>query len=706
MTSGHPGRRRVAVIGSGVSGLVAGWLLAKDSHVTLYEADERLGGHADTHDVEVGEHTVPVDTGFIVHNERTYPTLLRLFDELGVGTQESDMSMSVRDDESGLEWAGALGAGGLFPRGENLRNPRYLRMLTEIPRFHRMAKQLLAAPEGFETGLRPSSTTEVPGEENLETFLERGGFSDFFVTYFMTPLVSAVWSTDPDNALDYPARYLFRFLEHHGMLTVFGSPTWRTVVGGSREYVEKVAKRIDEVRLSSPVTDVREHADGVDVTDASGTTTYDAVVVATHPEQALSMLEGGAGGPRRELLRELLGAMRYEPNVAQLHTDERLLPRAEKARASWNYQMRGPAGAPEHAGGRVLVTYDMTRLQRISSVQDRRFLVTLGGADIVDPATVIDTMHYAHPIYTPESVAAQQRLGELSTSRVALAGAYHGWGFHEDGALSGRHAAEHLGAVWPERGRVARPAPTPRMYRTTIKHARVEPKRNIFSYSSYTWLVDLDDLPRYAGALAPVLRRLASFEARDHVGDPERSIRENIDTVLAEHGIELGAGGRVQMLAHARTLGYVFNPISVFWCHRADSGADHTLAAVVVEVHNTYGGRHAYVVHPDEHGRATVDKQLYVSPFNDTSGTYHVAVPTPGETMTVGVTLHRESRPPFTATMTGEVGPADPRAVVRAALRSPVVPLLGMARIKFQGIKLWLRGLKIQPRPEGDNHDQ
>jgi predicted NAD/FAD-binding protein/DUF1365 family protein len=672
-----PSTRRVAVVGSGVSGLVAGWVLSRDSQVTLYEADDRLGGHADTHDVQVGDRTVPVDTGFIVHNERTYPTLLRLFRELGITTQESDMSMSVRDEDSGLEWAGALGAAGLFPTSANLRNPRYLRMLTEIPRFHRMARKVLASPED-------STSTEV--DETLAQFLERGRFTDFFVTYFMTPLVSAVWSTDPDHALDYPARYLFRFLEHHGMLTVFGSPTWRTVTDGSREYVERVAKNLHEVRLSSPVSEIREHEDGVDVTDPSGTSTYDAVVVATHPDQALAML-----AEPTPLHREMLGAIRYQPNTAQLHTDQRLLPRAAGARASWNYQCRDD--------GRVLVTYDMTRLQRLDPAGPR-FLVSLGAEDVVDPSTVIATMRYAHPVFTPASVAAQARLPELNTSRVAFAGAYHGWGFHEDGALSGRKAAEALGGRWTSVGERPQLAPTPRIYATEIKHARVEPVRNLFRYRTHTWLVDLDELPRYTGALAPLLRRLAAFESRDHVGDPGRSLRANIDAFLAEHGVDL-QGGRIQMLAHPRTLGYVFNPISVFWCHRPD----HELAAVVVEVHNTYGGRHAYLVRPDEHGRSRIGKELYVSPFNDTSGGYHVAVPTPGDTVTVGVTLHREGRPPFTATLTGTAGPATPRAVLSTSLRTPMAPLLGMVRIKYQGIKLWLRGLEVQPRPNhrGDN---
>ncbi|GGF53972.1 hypothetical protein GCM10011519_29850 [Marmoricola endophyticus] len=695
--------RRVAVVGSGVSGLVAGWVLSRDpsTHVTLYEADDRLGGHADTHEVAVGGgRTVPIDTGFIVHNERTYPTLLRLFDELGVTTQESDMSMSVSDPRSlggsGLEWAGALGTDGLFPDPANLRNPRYLRMLVEIPRFHRMAKRLLASPEGT-----------AADEETLDSFLTRGRFTDFFRTYFMTPLVSAVWSTDPDHALAYPARYLFRFLEHHGMLTVFGSPTWRTVTGGSREYVDRVAKAFDEVLLSTPVSGVREVEDGVEVTAAGETTTYDAVVVATHSEQALAVLEGAPGGASA-LQREVLGAMHYEPNVAQLHTDTSLMPVARKAWASWNYQCRGGVGRAAGADSSVVVTYDLSRLMRVPAIpgDERRFLVTLNAEELVDPATVIATRHYAHPIYDPSSVAAQRRLPELSTDRLAFAGAYHGWGFHEDGALSGRTAAERVGGVWstPDREEHPRPTTTPRLYETSIGHTRTAPLRNQFRYRSHTWLVDVDDLPRYSGAFGPLLRRLSQFRSADHVGDPRHSIRENIEAVLTDHGVEMPSradGGRILMLAHARTLGYVFNPISVFWCHRAD----HSLAAVVVEVHNTYGGRHAYVVHPDERGNARVAKELYVSPFNDTSGEYAVSVPVPGDELSVTVTLHREDQPPFVATMRGTAAKADTRGVLRASLRHPLVPLLGAARIRVQGVMLWLRGLSVQPRPSGHETD-
>jgi predicted NAD/FAD-binding protein len=413
---------RRAVIGSGVAGLAAAHVLAKDAHVTLYEADSRLGGHADTHVVEVAGRTVAVDTGFIVHNDRTYPTLLRLFAELGVATQDSDMSMSVRCEERGLEYAGAKGVRGLFPRASNVVDPRYLRMLTEVRAFHRAARAVLA----------------VPGdEEPLGSFAARVGFSDYFTRCFLEPLVAAVWSCDPRLSLQYPARYLFEFLDHHGMLTVFGSPTWRTVVGGSAEYVARVAAGLDDVRLSTAVTSVTEGPDAVVVEDATGTrAAYDAVVVATHPHQALAML-----GEPTAAQREVLAAMPYSRNVAQLHTDQSVLPRTSGARASWNYWQR------EGRAGGVLVTYDLTRLQRLDTGPER-LLVTLNGEDVVDPGTVLDTMHYEHPLYTPESVAAQRRLPTIDTARIAFAGAYHGWGFHEDGARSGVAAAARLGVDW------------------------------------------------------------------------------------------------------------------------------------------------------------------------------------------------------------------------------------------------------------------
>ncbi|WIM87273.1 FAD-dependent oxidoreductase [Candidatus Mycobacterium wuenschmannii] len=417
--------RSVAVIGSGVAGLTAAYALSARDRVTLYEADTRLGGHAHTHIVDRGDgSSVAIDSAFLVHNNRTYPTLCRLFNDLGVATQDSDMSMSVRSDKNSLEYAGALGIRGLFasPRSAD---PRYLWMLAEIVRFHRAARRLLR--EGDDGNL-----------ESLQIFLRRQRFSRFFIEHFITPLVAAVWSCASDDALHYPARYLFVFLEHHGMLSVFGSPTWRTVSGGSAQYVDAIAARLHEVRLGSPVHALLRRPDGVRlIAGEDAARDFDAAVVAVHPDQALRLLNDSS--PHE---RSILGAIQYSHNDAQLHTDESLLPRHRGARASWNYLIGSDTD-------QVLVTYDVSRLMRIDA--DRRFLVTLGGRDRVDPRTVLAEMAYSHPLYTANSVAAQRLLPTLDDDRVAFAGAHHGWGFHEDGAASGLRAAQRLGAGWPLR---------------------------------------------------------------------------------------------------------------------------------------------------------------------------------------------------------------------------------------------------------------
>jgi uncharacterized protein len=430
------GARSVAVIGSGVAGLTAAYVLSGRVRVTLYEADVRLGGHAHTHFVEDGAdgagNVLGVDSAFLVHNDRTYPTLCRLFAELGVATQESEMSMSVRADDIGLEYAGALGIRGLFACRQSLR-PRYLLMFAEIIRFHRAASRLL------HDGVRDNP-------ETLESFLNRHRFSPYFVDYFITPLVAAVWSCAGDDALRYPARYLFVFLAHHGMLSVFGSPTWRTVTGGSANYVRAIASRLDEVSTGTPVHSLRRLPDGVLVqAGRDAPRLFDAAVVAVHPDQALLLLDDATWAERA-----VLGAIPYSTNRAQLHTDCSVLPRHRRARASWNYLV---TPGTDH----VVVSYDVSRLMRLNG--NRRYLVTLGGRDRVDPGSVIAEMTYSHPLYTPESVAAQTKLPTLDDDRVVFAGAYHGWGFHEDGAASGLRAARRLGADWPAAARREAVAP-------------------------------------------------------------------------------------------------------------------------------------------------------------------------------------------------------------------------------------------------------
>jgi predicted NAD/FAD-binding protein len=430
--SEHQFGRSIAVIGSGVAGLTAAYALSARDRVTLFEADTRLGGHAHTHYVDDDDgNVIGIDSAFLVHNDRTYPTLCRLFDDLGIATRDTDMSMSVRDDDAGLEYAGARGIGGLFPSLSSLARPRYLLMLAEVRKFHRVATALL--------------DDELAGDgEPLGAFVARHEFSEYFVEHFMTPLVAAVWSCAPGEAMRYPARYLFVFLQHHGMLSVFGSPTWRTVVDGSATYVRAIADRVDEVVTGMRVRSVQRLADGVSVTAGDGAPRrFDAAVIATHPDQALAALADPTPAERL-----LLGAMPYSTNHAQLHTDTSVLPRRPRARASWNYLVTPSANERDN----VLVTYDISRLMRLSGT--RRYLVTLGGRELVDPATVIAEMTYAHPIYTTESVAAQRRLPSLDDDRVVFAGAYHGWGFHEDGAASGLRAARRLGADWPAGARL------------------------------------------------------------------------------------------------------------------------------------------------------------------------------------------------------------------------------------------------------------
>ena len=594
-----------------------------------------------------------------MHNPRTYPVLLRLFAELGVVTQPAEMSMSIRDDDTGLQWAGALGARGVFPTAANLRNPRYLRLLTEIPKFHRRARRLLAAPGADLT---------------LRDFLDQGRFTAYFQRHFMEPLVAAVWSCDPEVALDYPARYLFTFLEHHGMLGVFGSPQWRTVTGGSQRYVAAVAARLQQVRAGVKVTSVLETSDGVEVTDGNGTVQlFDAVVIASHPGQAIARLAEPTATQR-----DVLTAMPYSTNTALLHTDTSVLPGSRHASAAWNFARRT---SPEE---QVLVTYDLTRLQRLDT--ETRYLLTLvgqdsGGEDHVDPATVIDRMEYEHPLYNPGSVAAQEWLPSIDTDRISFAGAYHGWGFHEDGARSGLAAVERLGLTWPAvlPRSPADDVPTG-TYATTIRHIRRKPFARTFTHRSHTWVVDLDDLPDHG-----VLGR---FEARDHLGRADVSIRANVEAFLAEHGVDL-QGGRVVMAAHARAFGYCFNPISVFWCWDIAGRP----VATVVEVHNTYGDRHAYLVHPDGQGRATTPKAMYVSPFHGTDGTYELAVPVPHDgRLDLAITLRTDDGDRFSASLSGCLADLSPRQTAPAAIR-------GTALIRMHGIWLWLRRLPIQPRP-------
>lgn len=418
-------RLRAAVVGGGVAGLTAAYLLQRRYDVTLYEAADRLGGHADTHEVPAAGRVLALDTGFIVHNKSTYPNLTRLFGELGVQSQPAEMSMSVRCAGCGLSYAGSRGWRGLIPSGRQLARPRYLRMLARVPGFYRSARRLLHAAPARQ-------------EQTLGDFLTAGGYDRYFIDHLVTPLVCATWSCSPAEASGYPARYLFQFLANHGMLSLARSPLWQTVTGGSATYVQRIAKQLSSVRTGVAVRAVRRVADGIEVADADGeSTVFAAAVMATHADQALGLLATPTAAER-----DVLGEFTYSSSVATLHTDGSTLPVSPAVRSSWNYQQADCADAT----GPVQISYYLNLLQRLDEPVD--YVVTLNDPGLIDPDLVIGHMSYRHPRYTRASVAAQARLPELNAGGLAFAGSYHGWGFHEDGCRAGVAAARSLGVSW------------------------------------------------------------------------------------------------------------------------------------------------------------------------------------------------------------------------------------------------------------------
>jgi uncharacterized protein len=401
---------RIAVIGSGISGLGAAYVLAHAHDVELLERDDRAGGHVNT----VAHSGLGLDTGFIVHNEPNYPLLGRLFRELGVATQPSEMSFSV-SCRCGLEWSGRRP----FADPRNAARPGFHALLWEVGRWLRTARRSLEESD-YES-------------HSLGRYVVERGYSERFARHFLVPLTSALWSSAPERALDIPAAYAIRFFANHGMLG-FSRFSWRTVRGGSSTYVRALAERLP-IRLALGARSIRRDDVGVDVTTDDGERRrYDAVVVATHADQALALLEDPSEGERR-----LLGAFGYTANDAVLHTDERFLPSRRAARASWNYQANGAM--------RPTLTYYLNTLQRLDT--DRHYCVTLNRTEEIDPESVLRRVTYHHPLFTVESVRAQRHLATLNgPRRTAFAGAYHGNGFHEDGLAAGVRAAAAFGVDW------------------------------------------------------------------------------------------------------------------------------------------------------------------------------------------------------------------------------------------------------------------
>lgn len=444
---GHAGRRqKVAVVGTGISGLSAAWLLRDTADVTVYEQNAHVGGHTRTVDVQTGGGIVPVDMGFIVYNEHTYPNLTALFEHLGVATQTTDMSLAVSLDGGRLEYAGGY-LSQLFAQKRNLVRPRFWRMLGDLVRFYR------SAPDDLEA-LAAKGTT-------LGAYLDEKRYGAAFQEDHLLPMAAAIWSMPATDVRGYPAHAFIRFQENHGLLKLIDRPLWRTVTGGSQAYVRKLTSSFDDrIRVGAGVQAIERTPEGVLVrTTAAEAEIYDQVVIAAHANQALALLAAPTPDEQR-----LLGAFRYTPNHAVLHSDDRLMPVRRRAWASWNYIGRSQQGAGEN----LTVTYWMNRLQALPT--EEQLFVTLNPSEEVDPAKIHQTETFEHPVIDTAAIEAQRDLWSLQgEGGVWFCGAHFGAGFHEDGLQAGLAVAEAISGrkrpwrVANESGRIF-VGPTPRVW--------------------------------------------------------------------------------------------------------------------------------------------------------------------------------------------------------------------------------------------------
>ncbi|MGB2173166.1 MAG: NAD(P)/FAD-dependent oxidoreductase [Porticoccaceae bacterium] len=403
---------KIAVIGSGISGNVAAYHLNKSHDITVYEANDYIGGHTHTHEISHKGKQYCVDTGFIVFNHKTYPNFIALLDELGVEEQLSTMSFGVKCDKTGLEYMGST-INSLFAQRRNIFRPSFWRMILDILRFNREATDLLQA-----------SSDDI----SLGDYLEQHKYSPVFINHYLVPMAAAVWSADLKLMFEFPARYLIRFFHNHGLLSVNDRPDWYVIKGGSKTYANALTSAFKhKIKLSTPVTQVERIDGGVRITSSEGEETFDAVFFACHSDQALKMIKSPTDAEK-----QILGAIKYQDNEVVLHTDASVMPKRKIAWAAWNYHLL------EGDQSRVPVTYNMNILQSLDC--EDQFCVTLNNSDAIDQSKVLKRLNYHHPIYTKESVAAQARHAEINANRFYFCGAYWRYGFHEDGVFSALEA--------------------------------------------------------------------------------------------------------------------------------------------------------------------------------------------------------------------------------------------------------------------------
>jgi len=416
----------IAVIGTGISGNVAAYYLSEHHRVTVFERNDYVGGHTHSHEISSDGKSICVDSGFIVFNDRTYPEFNALLDKLGVEAQKTEMSFSVKCDSSGLEYKGS-GLNAMFAQRRNILNPKFYKLISEIVRFNKTAKQFI----------------QQPSDESLDVFLARNDFSDYFSSHYLLPMGAAIWSTDPILMRDFPASFFLRFFENHGLLDLKNRPQWYVIPGGSKQYIKPLTERFaSSIKLRAEVTSVRRADNGVYIRDCgSDEQFFDAVFIAAHSDEALKILSDVSDHERA-----VLGAIEYQENHAILHTDSSVLPKCKRAWSAWNYHLTRPTQSNTGSlteSEPVALSYNMNILQGLDASET--FCVTLNNSSSIDPAKIIKSLTYQHPIFTPESVDAQARQGEINGPlNTYFCGAYWGNGFHEDGVVSALNALEHF----------------------------------------------------------------------------------------------------------------------------------------------------------------------------------------------------------------------------------------------------------------------
>lgn len=408
---------KIAIVGTGIAGNVAGYKLRDEHDITVFEAGTYVGGHTNTVDVYENDRCYEVDTGFIVFSDRTYPNFVRLLDEIGQTSQTSEMGFSVQAENAGIEYSGSS-LNALFAQRRNIIRPPFYRMIRDILRFNSTALP---------------SLVNIDESKTLGSYLLENGYSYEFIDHYLVPMAAAIWSAEPVAVLDMPVKFLVRFFANHGLMQLGDRPVWRVIQGGSRQYVKKlVAGHIDRIRLNSPVQSIRRYESHVELKSATGgRELFDYVFLACHSDQSLSLLKDATAEER-----EVLGAIRYQRNEAILHTDETLMPSRRRAWAAWNYHIS--RDSTRH----VAVTYNMNILQGFEA--NLQYLVTLNNDQNIDAGKIIRRVNYEHPVYSRQSVVAQQRQADLNRDRTFYCGAYWGNGFHEDGVASALNALDHF----------------------------------------------------------------------------------------------------------------------------------------------------------------------------------------------------------------------------------------------------------------------